>query len=125
MRPLLPGLALLLLAACATPYERCLAPATNQLRTVENLIARTEVDIARGFTMQRRDVLTYEFFPCRDDEYRGGLCRVPVVTQTAEPVAIDREVEAGKLATLRERRFELRAALPRLEASCRAQFPEG
>ena len=125
MRPLLPGLALLLLAACATPFERCMAPATTQLRTVEHLIARTEVDIARGFAMERRDVFTYELVPCRDFDDRAGLCRVPVMTQTAHPVAIDREVEAGKLATLHERRAELRAALPRLQASCRAQFPEG
>ena len=125
MRRLTCALMLLLLAGCATPFERCMAPALSQLRTVETLIARTEADIARGYALERREIVTQEFVLCHDRDGRDRMCVVPVVTEVSRPVAIDRAVEAGKLATLRDRRFELRAELPRVEAACRARFPEG
>lgn len=121
---LFPGLlGLALLAGCATPYERCMAPTLSQLRTVERLMADTEANIARGFAVERRQDVVYDLVPCRDFDNTLYFCRVPVTVDVARPVAIDRSVEEGKLATLRDRRAELRAQVPRLDASCRAQFP--
>ncbi|MGY6632425.1 MAG: hypothetical protein ACXIU8_01585 [Alkalilacustris sp.] len=115
---------LLLLAGCATPFERCLAPATAQLRTVERLIAETEGNIARGFAWEPVREVSYDLVPCRD-QLDGPIrfCRVPFVSESRRAVAIDRTVEAGKLASLRGRRSELHAALVALEGDCRARFP--
>ena len=116
---------LLVLTGCATPYERCMAPATGQLRTVERLIVETEGNIARGFAWEPQQTVTYDLVPCRD-AFDGPLrfCRVPVVVEGRRAVAIDRQVETGKLTSLQSRRSELRALLLPLDRECRARFPE-
>ena len=114
-----------LLAGCASPYERCLAPTVSQLATVDTLLTETEANIARGFALERRQQVAYETFPCDDGDGMRLFCHFPVVVETRHPVAIDRDTEAGKLATLRARRSELAAEAVRAEARCRAEFPEG
>lgn len=123
-RPLLAAAALLALAGCATPYERCVAPTARDLRVVDSLIAETEANIARGYGIEVTQVVHTEFVACRigDGPYR--FCAVPFTTPLRRPVAIDRETEAGKLASLRSRRTELLLELQARQASCRRLHPQ-
>ena len=118
-------LCLAALAACGTPYERCVRPVQAELTTVNRLIAETEGNIARGFAIQRESQIIQERVVCRDADGYRSWCFAPVVTETRRPVAIDRNVERGKLETLRARRSELQALAVATEARCRTQFPEG
>lgn len=123
MRGVMSVLGLVVLAGCATPYERCVAPATGQLRTVDALIAETQANIARGFALERVRDIRYDLVPCHDIDGLVRFCREPVAIERARPVAIDRTVEAGKLASLRARRAELAMELSVLRADCRARHP--
>ncbi len=125
MRVVAALICLCLLAACGTPYERCVRPVQAELRTVDRLIAETEGNIARGFAIERQQHVIEERVVCRLADGRTGWCFAPVVTETRRPVAIDRSVERGKLETLQARRSELQALAVATEARCRAQFPEG
>ena len=125
MRVVAALMCLCLLAACGTPYERCVRPVQAELRTVDRLIAETEGNIARGFAIERESQIIQERVVCRDSEGRRSWCFAPVVTETRRPVAIDRTVERGKLETLQARRSELQALAVATEARCRTQFPEG
>ncbi|MGY6410704.1 MAG: hypothetical protein ACXIUV_06735 [Alkalilacustris sp.] len=118
-------LVLMALAACGTPFDRCVRPVQAELRTVDRLIAETEGNIARGFAIERQNQIIQERVPCLDSDGFRTWCLAPVVTETRRPVAIDRDVERGKLATLRARRSELQALAVVTEARCRAEFPEG
>ncbi len=117
--------AVLTLAACATPLERCIASAERELRTVERLIAQTEANIERGYAVETRtDVRTRMVFCDWPDRPAGAplrMCPVNEQVQRRVPVAIDREAERGKLATLRERRAELAQPTAMAVQRCRAQ----
>ena len=117
--------AALLLAACASPLERCIASAERETRTVERLIAETEGNIARGYGVEvRTDVRTRMVF-CDWPERPAGaplrMCPINEPVQRRVPVAIDREAERGKLATLRDRRAELDGPTALAVQRCRAQ----
>ncbi len=117
--------AVLTLAACATPLERCIASAERELRTVERLIAQTEANIERGYAVETRtDVRTRMVFCDWPDRPAGAplrMCPVNEQVQRRVPLAIDREAERGKLATLRERRAELAQPTAMAVQRCRAQ----
>ncbi|MBK5926737.1 hypothetical protein [Rhodobaculum claviforme] len=125
MRRVIVALGLVALAGCATPYERCLSPATGQLRTIDALIAETEANIARGFALEQVRDVRFDLVPCYDIDGMVRFCREPVAIERSRPVAIDRTVEAGKLQSLRARRAELTMELSVLRADCRARHPEG
>ena len=119
---------LLLLAACATPLERCVNQATRELRTVEALIAETEANIARGYAIEEERV-PYSYFTwcARDDDDEDGLgmvwCRQTAFRVREKPVAIDMAAERRKLAGLEEKRQELAAAAAAEIRRCRAAYP--
>lgn len=52
------------LAACGTPQERCIASATRDLQVVNDLIAETEGNIARGYGYEKYEVTTHHMVPC-------------------------------------------------------------
>lgn len=113
----------LLLAACATPQERCVIDATRDLRTVEALIAETQANLQRGFafdrTVERRPRLTF-CTGTRHNNVGVSFCTRDDVVVRDEPVAIDPEAERRKLGLLRARRAELQADAERKAAACQA-----
>ena len=127
----------LLLAACGTPQERCIARETRDIRVLDRLIAETEGNLKRGYALE--EVVTY-----RDRWVQCPVARFPVpvegeapaprpapqlcLTEVREtetrPKAINLRAEAEKLASMKERRAaQLRAVQPAL-AQCKAEFPE-
>lgn len=122
-RRLLPLLALpALLAACAAASrDQCLRAATEEVRTIDTLIAETEAGVARGYGISRRTVPYLERRRCADG---GGSCLYTETEVIETPKAIDPRSEGRKLALLRARR---QAALPRALdhiAACKAAWPE-
>ena len=108
----------LLLAACATPEQRCVGPAVAELRTIDRLIAETERNIARGYAIAREPGVRTRLAACLpgDGPYTFCLYDQPVVTE--RPVAIDRRAERAKLETLFERRAELQTEARARLAAC-------
>lgn len=119
-RPLAAVLSLLLIGACATPEERCIAAATGELRRIEQLIAETERNIARGYAMVPEPGVRSRLLPCVHDDGPFLFCFYDEPVVIERPVAIDRAVERGKLATLFERRAELQADARARLAACAA-----
>ena len=112
------ALLLLLLAACATPEQRCVGPTMAELRTVERLIAETERNIARGYAIAREPGVRTRLTTCLpgDGPYTFCVYDQPVVRD--RPVAIDRRSERAKLETLFERRAELQREARARFAAC-------
>lgn len=125
---------LLLLVACGTPQEQCIARETRDLRILDRLIAETEGNLARGYAIEEYTVDITVVGTCMvaqgSDE--TGAPR-PAIAETCfrdrevtrtRPKAIDLNAERAKPSSMRSKRAELdRAAAPAI-AACRAQFPE-
>lgn len=119
----------LILAACGTPQERCIRSATQEVRTLDRLIAETEANLARGYAYESREVVRHVWTVC--DDYVGPrrrharpMCFEPVFRTVERPVAIDPAVEARKLDGLKERRVALARRATDDVAQCQANFPE-
>jgi hypothetical protein len=110
------------LAACADPRARCEADAARDLRTIDQLIAETEANIARGFAIFRETDVRTTLQVCVAGDL-VQLCSVNEPVARDRPVAIDRAAERRKLASLRERRAELQAPTRAALAQCAARFP--
>ena len=128
----------LLLAACGTPQERCIARETRDVRVLDRLITESESNLQRGYALE--EVVTYRdrWVPCpvvRPAPVEGQpapapapsppqLCLREVQETETRPKAIDLTAEAQKLASMKDKRAALlRAAAPAI-AQCRAEFPE-
>ncbi|SLN40540.1 hypothetical protein PSA7680_02022 [Pseudoruegeria aquimaris] len=119
---LLPAAALLL-ASCSTPRERCLNAATQDLRTVDQLILETEANIERGFGLTTDYRITTGFDWCRDRWGRMYTCPTQRATPVTRPVAVDVNQEKAKLASLKQQRRRLAKEAEAPVAACNAQFP--
>ncbi len=129
-------LLLILLAACGTPQEQCIANGSRDLRVVDRLIAEATGNLKRGYALEEKVIRYATFSPCRAPArpVQPGVAPPPpppvrmcpdhyerTVTQ---PKAIDLEAEARKLAQLKTKRAELARAAEKTAAQCRAAYPE-
>lgn len=131
MRRALP-LALLLLAACGTPQERCIQSQTRDLRTVNSLIDETRRNIDRGYATEEYTVTFPEWEACdlqpaprpNGKARPVSMCMEDREETRTRPVAIDLNAENAKLQSLLAKRDQLeREAAPRI-AQCRELHPE-
>jgi hypothetical protein len=133
--PVLLTLPLVLLVACGTPQEQCIARGTRDLRTVEKLIAETEGNLKRGFAYEEKIVRFPVFRPCvlpsppvaegtPPPPPQVTTCRDTEEQVIRQPVAIDLEEEARKLRQLQEKRRVLLREAEAVAAACRAEYPE-
>ena len=113
----------LLLAACLSPREQCIANVSRDLGTLRSLIAQTEGNISRGYAYETRTVARPVFTTCTTRGGKEYRCWDEIVEQRRVAKAIDLDAERAKLRSMRAKERELaRAAAPRIEA-CRAQYP--
>lgn len=117
----------LLLTACATPREACLAEVTRETRIVESLIAETRANLARGFAIvERQEIRTRRSF-CTGRSEDGTIFRFrceKTDTVTVEiPVAIDLNAERAKLVSLEQRQEQNIINMQAGIAQCNARFP--
>lgn len=115
---------LLLLAACATPLERCLKDASGPWRAALKERERIAEDLERGFTYETKFEERTRFRWCASGT--GHL--YPCWESDAQPVTRRVPVDAD---ALRARDAELARALPELRrtaerdsAQCYATYPE-
>ncbi|WP_138465005.1 hypothetical protein [Poseidonocella sp. HB161398] len=102
--------ALLLLAACGTPQDRCSSNLTREERRLDRLIAETRATLARGYDYETeyRDVNVGMTLCNRGPNI--GWCLDQRTQPVRRPVAIDPESEKRKLDALLLRREKLGTA---------------
>ncbi|NIZ15577.1 hypothetical protein HCZ87_19665 [Phaeobacter sp. HF9A] len=123
---LLPALAVL--AACATPQERCIREgAREQARLLEE-IKTAEGNIARGYAIHRQTVpeIVYQSCPRLHDGKVVGYYPCPeTYYRTIEtPVSINIGEERKKLRGLKDALPGAQRRAQETAAQCRADFPE-
>ncbi len=133
MRRIIPLSFCLLLAACGTPQEQCIARENRDLRVVTRLIAETQGNLARGYAFEEYTTYSTEFVRCGffpDDGNpatapRPRLCRERVPETERRPVAIDLGAEQRKLDSLLVKRRDLELRSTQVIAACKEAYPEG
>jgi hypothetical protein len=117
----------LILAACGTPQEQCIARETRDLRVVTRLIAETQGNLARGYAFEEYTTYEIDYIPCGvlPTPRQTRFCRDRVPEIERRPVAIDLAAEQRKLDSLLDRRRDLEARNPAIIAACQAAYPEG
>lgn len=124
-------IAVLLLAACATPRQSCERNALYDLRAVDALIVETEQTLARGYALRpepyRRSSVRFCYSTRVGDRNRVGfiMCDQPELGVRERPVAVDLRAERAKLVELKKKRKDLARVAARNLAECRARYPEG
>jgi hypothetical protein len=136
MSPRLPLLLIAFLAACGTPQEQCINRVTRELRLISDLIAETELNLARGYEMEEYTIYRSRWVYCSppyvvqmpDGSQRvvrtGEMCLDDFEDTVERPRAIDPVAERNKLKGLQDRQRALtRATEPAIE-ECRLRYPQ-
>ena len=121
---------LLLLGACSTPRDRCIAAATDSYESVAFVILDLRQTIARGYALHRERVPYTIHETCyRTDSYTGDLvpysCPSTAYRTTTTPVAVDIDEERRKLADYEQLLPKVRAEAAAGVAQCERPFPVG
>ena len=133
MRPFSPAIlttVLVLLTACGTPQQRCIGAVTRDIRVVDMLIAETEANLARGYAFEDTVEFRKEFVDCgvapsdENPDPPVQKCLRDVPYESRQPVAIDLNAEAAKLASLRQKRAAQGASVAPAIAQCQQAYPE-
>lgn len=124
---------LAMLAACATPQERCVNRETRTYRMTQTRVTGLELDLARGYSLVEESVSRRRWVRCGGgrggDKERGGgrerpqLCLDEYDTIVTKRVRIDAEVVQAELGVLKARLAKLRAPTEAAMAQCRIDFP--
>ena len=126
----------LALMSCGTPQERCISGVTRELGVVNGLIAETQANLARGYSLEESVISTPTWVYCdqpvlvaQPDGSQiwingGGMC-LEDYTQTIErPRAIDPALERRKLdGLLKQQALLTQQAAPAIEQG-RLSYPE-
>lgn len=117
----------ILLTACATPRESCIAQVTQEVRVLDALIAQTRGNLERGFAIaERQEVETRRTF-CTGRNEDGSTfrfrCEETETVTRQIPVAIDLNAEREKLTSLEQRQAQNRINAASGVAQCEARFP--
>lgn len=136
MRPACALLPLIVvLAACGTPQERCIAQVTRDIRVVDELIQESELNLSRGYAIEEVTEFRPEWVACGPPvvryrangdriHYPARRCFDQVPYTVRQPRAIDLAAEARMLDQLKKKRAVLaRQAIPAVE-QCRLSYPE-
>lgn len=117
-------LPLILLAACATPRERCIAGATKDIRVLDRLIAETRGNIERGYGYGLQRYTRWDFVICgRRKDGTFLYCWEPYDRTRRVPVAVDLTAEQRQLEAMVRKRAELAETAERGIAACNATYP--
>lgn len=114
MKPIL--LLLALLAACVQYPDDCNRRALRELRIVDNLIAETQQNLARGYSYEIVETGFDTGLVFCSGQWNASVCIGNDNGYSERPVAIDPETENRKLTSLAARRKALLSATE----SCRA-----
>lgn len=118
------ALLFLLLSACATPLEQCIASASRELRVLSGLVASTQVNINRGYAIVTERFFVTEEQVCGQIDQKPVYCDVPVAESRDVPVAIDLNAEQATLDSLLTKRAELAKLAQAAIKNCKTQYPD-
>ncbi len=113
-------LLLLFLAACATPRESCSRDATRDLAVLDDLIAESRINLARGYALEREPTTRASFNFCAGDEL--FFCSANEAAVRVRAVAIDPGLEERKLASLVAKRAQTRARTDAAIRACASRY---
>ncbi len=119
---------LALVAACATPQERCIRQGATEQTRLLNEIKVSEGNIARGYAIHRQTVPETYFYSCR--QVRDGVvvgyypCPETYYRTIETPVPIDVDEERKKLRGLKDALPGAQRRAQDAAAQCRLQFPQ-
>lgn len=116
IRPAL--ISLIALTACASPQERCVAEATEDLRVVNALIAETQANLDRGYAIETVSEPRLGFVFCTGRNTNVVLCTQSERSLRDRPVAIDLAAEQQKLDGLTTKKSDLETRTRRAIAQC-------
>ncbi|WGR59636.1 hypothetical protein E3U26_02370 [Paracoccus ferrooxidans] len=122
----------LVVASCGTPQEQCFSRNTREYRTVSNLLAEVEANLARGYAWEERTVMRTQWEDCRyvwvdkDGNRRLGYrpCLRDVADTERYRVPIDPAAETRKRDNLLARKQALMPAARAAVDACKAAYPE-
>lgn len=126
----------LALSACGTPQERCINGVTRDLRIVTSLIEETQLNLARGYSMEDYTVIQTRWVPCgppviitqangtQQMVQPAPMCLDDYEDTVQRPRAIDPVAERNKLKGLQERQRALTKQAEPAVAQCRALHPQ-
>lgn len=113
-----------IMAACTTPRQQCLAEAGAEVLRLEELVARTRANLARGYRETTvTEPVTYTVFCFGKSAWH--LCQKTDIRTRRVTEPIDPDAERRKLALLERRLREARARAQEAEALCLERYPEG
>ena len=119
---------LALLAACATPQERCIRQGASEQTRLVNEVRETEANISRGYAIHRQTVPETIFHTCRrirDGKVVGYYPCPETYYRTVEtPVSINIGEERKKLRGLKDALPGASKRASEAAAQCRIQYPE-
>ncbi|MDP1667975.1 hypothetical protein [Phaeovulum sp.] len=132
---LLPFALVLTLLACGTPQERCIWRATQELESVEELLAEVEGNLARGYAWEEYQQTNMQWVRCTKpapppppgsppQPPQQSMCFEPVTVTLQRRVAIDPSAETRKRDGLAAKVAELRRNAAAEIAQCRAIYPQ-
>lgn len=122
----------LLVAACGTPQEQCISRNTREYRTVANLLAEVEANLARGYAWAERTVTRTEWDDCpyviRDKDGNSRIVNRSCMREVADTeryrVPIDPAAETRKRDNLTARKQALMPNAAAAVKACKAAYPE-
>lgn len=130
MQRMMVSAAFLALVGCGTPQQQCINSVTRNLQIVDDLIYKTQANLARGFAYENVTISTPRLVDCTNkatadnpDPQRQS-CWDQVTQTISRPVAIDLDAEAAKLASLQRKRPQLAVASGPSIVACQQQYPE-
>lgn len=113
-----------ILTGCTTPQQRCINGATRDLRTVSNLAAETELNIARGYAIDVSYIPYTVYETCYYGNRRAYSCPQTYNRTVSTPRGIDVAEQKRILADLNKKKSSLQQASAEWVAQCQAQYPE-
>lgn len=118
------------LAGCGTPQQQCIGSVTRDLRVVDQFIAETQGNLQRGYAYATATRAVPKYVDCTPDPTanrpnpRLRTCLVSTEQTYSQPVAIDLDAEAAKLASLQAKRQQLAQAASPAILACQQQYPQ-
>ena len=122
-------LAAAFLSGCATPKQKCISDATQQLRGVESALGTAQGNVSRGYALHTQRVpytvgsICYHNYP-RTHALIPYSCPVTQYRTQTTPVAINVAEERRKVAQYQQMLPQLRQQANARVQTCNAQFPE-
>ena len=120
--------AFLVLAACMSPLERCVAQANRSLWAAEAELREREATLARGYALEQRTRTIPFYTTCRERVINGPdrfyTCFRDVVRTRTVRVPVDLVVIRARISALKTEISALHPAAEAAAAQCRARFPE-